>query len=186
MERLPVQRGKGTGVPPSASPAVPDGDRYLVVDGRRWRRTDPGIPDALERELVAELMAARRAVKDAADDEEVRSARRRVQDAKVALGERGEPWWEPSTVEGRAGRIGAAARALLRHRRDGATICPSDVARVIGGDGWRSLTAEVRARLVALAGEEGADLEVRQQGEPVDPTSELRGPIRFGRRSDAG
>lgn len=44
----------------SGSPAVPDEDRYLVVDGRKWRRTAPGIPAALERELVAEVMAARR------------------------------------------------------------------------------------------------------------------------------
>ena len=38
-------------------------------------------------------MAARRGVKEGAPD-----ARARVHDAKVALGERGEPWWEPARV----------------------------------------------------------------------------------------
>ena len=63
---------------------TPDG-RYIVVDGRRWRATDPSIPEALAAELRSELMAARRAVGAREPD-----ARARVQDAKVALGERGE------------------------------------------------------------------------------------------------
>ena len=65
--------------------------RYLVVDGRRWRVGDPDIPEALRAELVAELMAARRT-----------RQRDRVQDAKVALGERGEPWWEQTPEQRRA------------------------------------------------------------------------------------
>jgi hypothetical protein len=42
-------------------------------------------------------MDARRAVKAAkraGDEEGLREARRRVHEAKVALGERGEPWWQ--------------------------------------------------------------------------------------------
>lgn len=68
--------------------------RYVVVDGRRWRASDPGIPEALRQELVDELMAARRAVgaaKRADDPTSEAEARDRVQAAKVALGERGEP-----------------------------------------------------------------------------------------------
>ena len=42
--------------------------RFVVIGGRRWRTSDPGIPDALRIELVAELMAARRAVRDAGGD----------------------------------------------------------------------------------------------------------------------
>ncbi|MGC4938138.1 hypothetical protein [Kribbella sp. DT2] len=64
--------------------------RYLIVSGRRWRAADPAIPESLRRELVSELMAARRLVRD---DPEV--ARPRVQDAKVALGERGDPGGRP-------------------------------------------------------------------------------------------
>ena len=87
---------------------TPDG-RYLVIEGRRWRASDPAIPETLRVELVAELMAARRAVRDAAgEDAATAAARRRVQDAKVALGERGEPWWEPASDEGRRERLSAA------------------------------------------------------------------------------
>jgi hypothetical protein len=79
---------------------TPDG-RYIVVDGRRWRASDPGLPEPRRRELVGELMAARRAVgtaQRAGDADAARAARDRVHAAKVALGERGTPWWvEPRT-----------------------------------------------------------------------------------------
>lgn len=76
---------------------TPDG-RYIVIDGRRWRASDPRLPAARRQELVNELMAARRAVGAASramDAEAERAARDRVHAAKVALGERGKPWWEP-------------------------------------------------------------------------------------------
>jgi hypothetical protein len=75
---------------------TPDG-RYVIIDGRRWRATDPSLPEARRRELVRELMSARSSVgsakrrRDAAAE---RAARDRVQAAKVALGERGPRWWE--------------------------------------------------------------------------------------------
>jgi uncharacterized protein len=75
---------------------TPDG-RYIIVDGRRWRATDPSIPEERRQELVRELMAARRAVgvaKRAGDDAALGAARARVHAAKVALGERGPKWWE--------------------------------------------------------------------------------------------
>jgi hypothetical protein len=157
---------------------TPDG-RYLVVGGRRWRASDPGIPDPLRTELVAELMAARRAVKDAAGEEvATAAARRRVQDAKVALGERGEAWWEPGTEEGRRERLASAVRALLRHRKPESTICPSDAARVTGGEGWRELMDAARAVAAALAAD--GVVEVRQHGERVDPAT-ATGALRLAR-----
>ncbi|MFJ7219607.1 hypothetical protein ACWEVP_49310 [Amycolatopsis sp. NPDC003865] len=69
---------------------TPDG-RYIVVNGRRWRATDPEIPDDVRDRLQKHLMAARR-VQD----------RARTQTAKVALGERGEPWWEQTSEQRRA------------------------------------------------------------------------------------
>lgn len=76
---------------------TPDG-RYIVVDGRRWRASDPRLPEERRQELVDELMSARRAVaaaKRAEDPDAERAARDRVHAAKVALGERGPKWWEP-------------------------------------------------------------------------------------------
>ena len=75
---------------------TPDG-RYLVIDGRRWRATDPRLPERRRKELVRELMSARSAVgwaKRRSDGEAEQKARARVHAAKVALGERGPRWWE--------------------------------------------------------------------------------------------
>ncbi len=74
---------------------TPDG-RYLVVRGRLWRRSDPSLPEERRAALVAELMSARRAKRDAmaGNDATAReSARARVDAAKVGLGERGPVWW---------------------------------------------------------------------------------------------
>ena len=152
-----------------------DADRYLVVDGRRWRRSDPSIPEALRSELVAELMAARRLVRTDPD-----AARPRVQDAKVALGERGRPWWEPHDDEALRGRAAATIRALLRHRA-GRTICPSDAARVVGGAGWRASMPLVRDVAHALA--DAGELQVTQRGAPVSGRS-VTGPVRLALPAD--
>jgi hypothetical protein len=81
---------------------TPDG-RYIVVDGRRWRATDPSLPEERRKELVRELMSARSAVgwaKRKRDPAGERAARDRVQAAKVALGERGPKWWERRKTPG--------------------------------------------------------------------------------------
>ena len=76
-----------------------ESERYLVVDGRRWRRSDPSLPGEVEERLLHHLGRGRsgvRTAKRAGDDAAVTAARRLVQLAKVGLGERGEPWWEQS------------------------------------------------------------------------------------------
>lgn len=76
-------------------PVTPDG-RYFVVCGRLWRRADPTLPEDVRRQLVAELMSARRAVRTArqrGDEAGERQARAAVDVAKIALGERGPVWW---------------------------------------------------------------------------------------------
>lgn len=104
--------------------------RYLVVDGRRWRREDPSVPAPLAAELRAELMSARRAVAvslRAQDRSALAAARARVHDAKVALGERGAPWWiawEARSSSARAERAAATIRALLHHRGQSKTMWP--------------------------------------------------------------
>ena len=78
---------------PEAHPRTPDG-RYFVVRGRLWRLSDPSLPADVRDLLVHELMAARRAVRDARGDPlKMTAARCRVNAAKRALGERGPPWW---------------------------------------------------------------------------------------------
>ena len=79
---------------------TPDG-RYLVIDGRRWRATDPAIPEGRRDELTRILMAWRRDVRRTRGTDEEATSRAGVQAAKVALGERGTPWWEQSDAERR-------------------------------------------------------------------------------------
>ena len=74
-------------------PRTPDG-RYFVVAGRLWRSTNPDILEERRHRLVAGLMDARRAVKEAKRGiGDIGTARARIDAAKVALGERGPVWW---------------------------------------------------------------------------------------------
>lgn len=76
-------------------PTTPDG-RYFVVKGRLWRCSNPALPEAERQHLVKALMQARRDVglgKRSSDTALIAEARQRVQQAKVALGERGDVWW---------------------------------------------------------------------------------------------
>ena len=64
--------------------------------------SDPSLSDERRQELVRDLMAARRAVKDAkaaGDEEALVTARASVDRAKVALGERGRPWWDDGSPD---------------------------------------------------------------------------------------
>lgn len=86
---MPIPRGM-------AYPNTPDG-RYFVVRNRLWRRSNPALTEAERQVLVQELMAARRAIRQALkleDDDVIRIARDAVNSAKVALGERGPVWWD--------------------------------------------------------------------------------------------
>ncbi|MGY0021074.1 hypothetical protein [Streptomyces sp. cg35] len=71
---------------------------YVVIRGRKWRATDPAVPEDAATRLRSHLMAARRAVGVALREKNAtaeRAARKKVNAAKVALGERGTPpWWE--------------------------------------------------------------------------------------------
>lgn len=80
---------------------TPDG-RWIVVDGRRWRRQDPGLPADVAARLTSHLGRARAAVRTVRRDgtaAELRAVRNRVGLAKQGLGERGTPWWEQSPAQ---------------------------------------------------------------------------------------
>lgn len=83
-------------------PELTEDGHHVVIDGRRWRATDPLIPDGRRSELQRVLMAWRRDVRRARGTDEESTSRAGVQAAKVALGERGTPWWEQSEDERRA------------------------------------------------------------------------------------
>ena len=149
---------------------------FITVDGRRWRASDPSVPQRFRQELVNELMAARRAVRDAKNPSAIRSSRRRVNDAKVALGERGHAWWLPPQPVATNRRIDAVLRALLRSRGPGRSICPSDIARLVGGTTWRTLLPIVRDRAVKMA--EDGELEIVRRGRVVK-TNATEGVLRY-------
>lgn len=74
---------------------TPDG-RYLVVRGRLWRASNPGLPEQERAALVSQLMAARRevgAARRSGDREWLAKAGAAVDAAKRGLGERGPVWW---------------------------------------------------------------------------------------------
>jgi hypothetical protein len=76
-------------------PITPDG-RYFVVRGRLWRMSNPHLSEAQRKQWVGELMDARRRLAKARrppDPEAAAAARRSIQAAKEALGERGPVWW---------------------------------------------------------------------------------------------
>jgi hypothetical protein len=90
----------GSSAKASAPPPVTPDGRYIVVRGRLWRRANPDLDAEQRRALTADLMRARRAVGAALrahDDAALAAARAHVNDAKIALGERGPVWWSDGT-----------------------------------------------------------------------------------------
>lgn len=82
-------------------PVTPDG-RYFVVRGRLWRMANPALGEPERSKLVHGLMAARRAVRDAKEKNDLKSeatAHRAVDRLKRALGERGPVWWNDGTPD---------------------------------------------------------------------------------------
>lgn len=67
---------------------------------------------------------------------------------------------------------------LLGRRSADVTICPSEVARGLGGEAWRDLMQPTRDAAGTLA--DNGVIEVVQRGEPVDVRT-ARGPVRLRR-----
>jgi hypothetical protein len=74
-------------------------------------------------------------------------------------------------------RLEATILDLLAQRARTSTICPSDAARAVGGEGWRELMPAASDRARALA-RDGV-VEVVQKGERLDPDGTWAGPVRI-------
>ena len=127
--------------------SAPDPPRWIEVDGRRWRATDPSIPEPFRKELVAELMDAPRAIgRLGADGPAGEVAARRLR-LKLAFGgadlpfdeeralERYELLYEAGLVEeavadGRAEATGLAAPLGIAMRFDHRRIAATALARL--------------------------------------------------------
>ncbi len=75
-------------------------------------------------------------------------------------------------------QIRIAISELLERRKPSATICPSEVARALSPDGWRSLMPQVRTVAVEMA--HAGVLEILLANRPIALDQPLRGPIRLG------
>jgi hypothetical protein len=69
---------------------------------------------------------------------------------------------------------------LLQKRAHTSTICPSDAARAVGGDDWRTLMEPARQAAARLV--EQGEVDITQGGHVVDLAT-ARGPIRIRRRA---
>ncbi len=65
----------------------------------------------------------------------------------------------------------------VRARGPEKTICPSEVARELGGEDWRSLMPLIRSIGAELV--ESGDIQVTQQGKIVDPL-DVKTPFALG------
>ncbi|MDX2239304.1 MAG: DUF3253 domain-containing protein [Leptolyngbyaceae cyanobacterium bins.302] len=66
--------------------------------------------------------------------------------------------------------------AKVRQRGLDKTICPSEVARALGGEDWRSLMETVRSVGVELV--QAGKIQIMQKGNVVNPNT-VKGAIRF-------
>jgi [ribosomal protein S5]-alanine N-acetyltransferase len=74
-------------------------------------------------------------------------------------------------------RIAASIIELCSSRSDSATICPSEVARALWPNDWRTRMNDVRDVGRSLARE--GKIEITQRGVVRNPNNEIRGAIRY-------
>ena len=178
---------------------TPDG-RYLVIDGRLWRAANPNLTAGERERLTKRLMRARRAVAAAqrsGDEPALRAARRAVDSAKRALGERGPVWWDDGAPDlnrrlvrntpyadwhQRVATLQELILALLNERET--SWCPSEIARRAAPQSWRALMPDVRTAAALLASQGRAS--ITRRGRPVAIDQEPTGPIRIARGPNHG
>lgn len=73
--------------------------------------------------------------------------------------------------------IEAAILELLSKRREGASICPSEVPRKLFPEAWRDYMAATRETAMKL--HRNGKIEICQKGEVIDSDQAVAGPIRL-------
>lgn len=73
-------------------------------------------------------------------------------------------------------KLEAVILELLKTRKTGASICPSEAARAVFEDGWREQMSQVRAVANEMVAQ--GQIEICQKGVAVDPDT-VKGPIRL-------
>jgi len=118
-QRSQASKSKSKSFPPTTE----DG-RYIIVNNRRWRATDPLVPAEALAELKHYLALGRSGVgkanraavggKASEGSEEVILARKRTGLAKLGLGERGQPEWWNAEERSRTERWEGALKELRK------------------------------------------------------------------------
>lgn len=83
--------------------------------------------------------------------------------------------------------IGETLLRLVAERGPGKTVCPSEVARALGGphpDGWGPLMGPVRRVAVRLTKE--GRVAILRKGRPVPDPDDFRGIYRLGQSEGGG
>jgi hypothetical protein len=68
---------------------------------------------------------------------------------------------------------------LVNARGAGKTICPSEAAKELDSENWRSLLSKVRRTAQAMAKEDR--IAIYRKGKPIEPDA-IKGVIRLGLR----
>jgi len=68
---------------------------------------------------------------------------------------------------------------LVTARGAGKTICPSEVAKELDPENWRSLLTKVRRTAQAMAKQ--GEIAIYRKGKPIEPDA-MKGVIRLGLR----
>jgi len=79
--------------------------------------------------------------------------------------------------------IETAILALTQARGATRSICPSEVARALGGADWRPLMGPVRKAAAGLA--QAGRVEILRKGRPIAPAA-MRGVIRLRAPAEPG
>ncbi|KAK4231858.1 hypothetical protein QBC38DRAFT_332782, partial [Podospora fimiseda] len=102
----------------SCPPKTPD-DHHIIINGRKWRATDPNIPHEARTELKHYLAKGRSGVRksnskesSANEEEKIKLARQITSLSNLGLGERGKPEWWNDTDSNRQKRWESALTAL--------------------------------------------------------------------------